>query len=103
MRRFGSAPERLLASSKFEAVVDQPKPGNFDVSKMPWRKSEGGARAGRRHSEGEAYFAATTMISTVNCGAASLASTVARAGVLPGDTQLSHAAFISPKVFMSVM
>jgi|SRR5690349_8737977 hypothetical protein len=49
------------------------------------------------------YFAATTMISTVNCGAASLASTVARAGVLPGDTQPSHTAFISPKVFMSVM
>ena len=51
----------------------------------------------------EDYFAATTMISTVYCGAASLASTVARAGVLPGDTQASHTAFISPKVFMSVM
>ncbi|SEO14359.1 hypothetical protein SAMN05443254_11919 [Bradyrhizobium sp. OK095] len=49
------------------------------------------------------YFAAVTMISTVYCAAASLASTVARAGVLPGETQASHAAFISPKVFMSVM
>ncbi len=56
------------------------------------------AKAGSR-----AYFAAITMISTVNCGAASLASTVARAGVLPGDTQPSHTAFISPNVFMSVM
>jgi pimeloyl-ACP methyl ester carboxylesterase len=49
------------------------------------------------------YFAATTMISTLYCGAASLASTVARAGVLPADTQPSHTAFISWKVFMSVM
>jgi hypothetical protein len=49
------------------------------------------------------YFAAVTMISTVYCAAASLASTVARAGVLPGETQASHTAFISPKVFMSVM
>ena len=29
------------------------------------------------------------------------ASTVARAGVLPGDTQASHTAFISSKVRMS--
>jgi hypothetical protein len=50
-----------------------------------------------------AYFAATTMISTRYCGAASLASTVARAGVLPGDTHASQAAFISAKAFMSVM
>ena len=49
------------------------------------------------------YFAATTMISTRYWGEASLASTVARAGVLPGDTQLSHTAFISAKFFMSVM
>ncbi len=49
------------------------------------------------------YFAATTMISTLYCGAASFASTVARAGVLPDDTQASHTAFISGKVFMSVM
>ena len=49
------------------------------------------------------YFAAVTMISTVYCGAASFASTVARAGVLPDETQPSHTAFISPKVFMSVM
>ncbi len=57
----------------------------------------GGAAASRT------YFAATTMISTLYCGAASLASTVARAGVLPGDTQASHTAFISWNVFMSVM
>ena len=49
------------------------------------------------------YFAATTMISTLYCGAASLASTVARAGVLPADTQPSHTAFMSGNVFMSVM
>ena len=49
------------------------------------------------------YLAATTMISTLYCGDASLASTVARAGVLPGDTQASHTAFISWNVFMSVM
>jgi hypothetical protein len=48
------------------------------------------------------YRAAITMISTVFFGAASLASTVARAGVLPGDTQASHTAFISAKVLMSV-
>src|SRR5258707_1196660 len=49
------------------------------------------------------YLAATTMISTLYCGDASLASTVARAGVLPADTQPSQTAFISWKVFMSVM
>ena len=48
------------------------------------------------------YRAAVTMISTLYWGAASLASTVARAGVLPADIQPSHAAFISAKVFMSV-
>ena len=47
------------------------------------------------------YFAAITMISTVFFGDASLASTVARAGVLPVDTQGSHTAFISAKVPMS--
>ena len=56
-----------------------------------------------RSLEEKSYFAATTMISTLYCGAASLASTVARAGVLPADTQPSHTAFISGKVFMSVM
>jgi hypothetical protein len=64
------------------------------------------AAAGSRRSlvaGGDVYFAATTMISTRYCGAASFASTVARAGVLPGETQASHAAFISAKFFMSVM
>jgi hypothetical protein len=42
------------------------------------------------------------MISTLYCGAAKPASTVARAGVFPADTQPSHTAFISAKVFMSV-
>jgi hypothetical protein len=37
------------------------------------------------------------------CGEASLASTVARAGVLPADTQPSQTLFMSPNVFMSVM
>ena len=32
-----------------------------------------------------------------------MASTVARAGVLPGDTQASHTAFISAKFAMSVI
>jgi hypothetical protein len=50
----------------------------------------------------ERYRAAITMISTPYWGAASLASTVARAGVFPADTQPSHTAFISAKVFMSV-
>jgi hypothetical protein len=49
------------------------------------------------------YFAAVTMISTLYCGFASLASTVARAGVFPADTQPSHTAFISAKFFMSVI
>src|ERR1700685_3013307 len=49
------------------------------------------------------YRAAITMISTVFLGAASLASTVARAGVLPGDTQASHTAFISANFAMSVI
>ena len=64
-----------------------------------------GGREGRRSCFDDVggYFAATTMISTRYCGAASLASTVARAGVLPGDTQASHTAFISAKFFMSVM
>jgi hypothetical protein len=38
----------------------------------------------------------------LNCGAASLASTVARAGALPGATQASQTPFISWKVDMSV-
>ena len=50
----------------------------------------------------EAYLAACTMISTLSAGLASLASTVARAGVLPGDTQASHTSFIWPQVPMSV-
>src|SRR3954453_23796912 len=47
------------------------------------------------------HFAAVTMISTVYCGEASFASTVARAGALPGATQPSQTAFISLKVAMS--
>ena len=41
------------------------------------------------------------MISTVYSGAASLASTVARAGVWPADTHLSHSLFISANLDMS--
>ena len=41
------------------------------------------------------------MISTVYSGAANLASTVARAGVFPGDTHLSQTSFIYEKVLMS--
>lgn len=41
-------------------------------------------------------------ISTVNCGAASLASTQARAGVAPSATQASQTSFISLKVPKSV-
>src|SRR5206468_13005799 len=47
------------------------------------------------------YRAAMIPISTVNWGAASFASTQARAGVLPGATQLSHTEFISAKVPIS--
>src|SRR5262245_2668171 len=43
------------------------------------------------------------MISTRYCGEASFASTVARAGVLPGATQASHTAFISAKFAISVI
>src|SRR3954470_16436162 len=49
-----------------------------------------------------AQIAACTMISTLSAGLASLASTVARAGELPGDTQESHTSFIWPQVPMSV-
>src|SRR5437016_1490803 len=49
-----------------------------------------------------AQRAATTMISMFTPGAASFASTVARAGVLPGDTHASHTVFISDQVAMSV-
>ena len=42
------------------------------------------------------------MISTLRPGAASLASTVARAGALPGATQASHTSFIWLQVLMSV-
>ncbi len=45
--------------------------------------------------------AAVMMISTLYSGAASLASPVARAGVLPCGTQPSQTAFISAKVLMS--
>ena len=41
------------------------------------------------------------MISTLYCGEASLLSTQARHGVLPGATQASQTAFISSKVAMS--
>ena len=51
---------------------------------------------------GEGYLAAWIMISTLSAGLASLASTVARAGVLPGATQASHTSFIWPQVPMSV-
>ncbi|SHN72047.1 hypothetical protein SAMN05444170_2180 [Bradyrhizobium erythrophlei] len=57
----------------------------------------------KRTSRRRDYFAAVTMISTLYFAAASLTSTVARAGVLPGETQASHTAFISGNVFMSVM
>src|SRR5580658_9186720 len=50
-----------------------------------------------------AQRAAITMISMLTPGAASLASTVARAGVLPGDTQASQTAFISANFAMSVI
>src|SRR5215813_7994182 len=43
----------------------------------------------------ENYFAATTMISTRYSGPARRASTVARAGGLPFETQPSHTWFIS--------
>ena len=45
-------------------------------------------------------IAATAMISTRYLGAASRASTVARAGVLAGSIHASHAEFISPKIPM---
>jgi len=48
-----------------------------------------------------AQRAAVTMISTVYSGEASLASTVARAGVQPGATHASQAAFISENFEMS--
>src|SRR5476649_2742857 len=50
----------------------------------------------------ETRFAHCTMISTLSAGLASLASTVARAGALPGETQASHTSFIWPQVPMSV-
>ena len=48
------------------------------------------------------YLAAWIMISTERPGAASLASTVARAGALPGETQASQTSFIWLQVEMSV-
>src|SRR5215218_8069339 len=63
-------------------------------------------RAGDRrpfaHAADTAYLAACTMISTLSAGLASLASTVARAGVEPGATQASHTSFIWLQVPMSV-
>ena len=70
-----------------------------------WHES-GCPAQGRRFRvdrKSQPYFAATTMISTRYSGSASPAWTVARAGVLPGDTHASHTAFISAKFFMSVM
>src|SRR5450432_2685647 len=73
-----------------------------------WRgvgEAGGRPRQSRSHSSPGRwgrYRAAVTMISTLYWGAASPASTVARAGVFPADTQPSHTAFISAKFFISV-
>jgi len=72
-----------------------PQPSKSELRSSRPRKQGEGARLVTP------YRAAITMISTPYCGAASPASTVARAGVLPADTQPSHTAFISGKVFMS--
>ena len=49
----------------------------------------------------ERYFAASTMISTLSSGIASLLSTQARTGVLSGSTQSSQIEFISLKLEIS--
>src|SRR6185369_13509282 len=59
-----------------------------------------GSEDDRAHA-GDGQIAAVTPISTLKRGAASFASTVARAGVLPFSTQASQTLFISSKVAMS--
>ncbi len=89
---------RWLFARKIEAEKGTHAPHKIRMARLP----SAAAPFARRNVD-RVYLAATTMISTLYCGAASLASTVARAGVLPGETQASHAAFISGNVFMSVM
>src|SRR5438045_8756482 len=78
----------------------------WEVSRRPATPNDKAARSGaalHKKTRGSGgYFAACTMISTLRAGLASLASTVARAGELPGDTQAYHTSFIWPKVTMSV-
>jgi hypothetical protein len=74
-------------------------PRNWTVprEKFPWwgRISPPGSREGC--AAGAAYFAATPAISTKYLGAASRASTVARAGGFAGSIQASHTEFMSSK------
>ena len=62
------------------------------------RHDRGSLAVADDHRLGRVYArAATTAISTFQCGAARRASTQARPGVSPGDTQASHTAFMSLK------
>src|SRR5204863_8201071 len=92
----------IIVSPKAASAFMVPSRGSFREDYQRPRRC-GSAAVARAATRRLAHFAAITMISTLYCGAASLASTVARAGVLPGDTQASHTAFISLKVFMSVI
>ena len=94
------APDRPVASGRHRRCRRRQDQRVRSQMKMP--RTARAIRGETLAADGP-YFAATTMISTLYCGAASLASTVARAGVLPADTQPSHTAFMSGKVFMSVM
>ena len=76
---------------------------DLDLTSLLYPVWQAGCRDGAGNGvAAERYRAAITIISTPYFGAASLTSTVARAGVLPADTQPSHTAFISAKVFISV-
>ncbi len=100
----------ILRGAKRHYAVVMPglDPGIHDLLSHSTKNVDGRVKPGHDEDSGcvvreDRYFAAITMISTLYWGAASLASTVARAGVLPADTQPSHTAFISGNVFMSVM
>ena len=95
----GSGVGGVYANSLSEECADRPP----TPDPSPPLASLAGGGEKERSNRPQRYLAAITMISTLYCGDASLASTVARAGVFPAETQPSHTAFISGKVFMSVI
>ena len=108
MRYRGRAPLGMIRAMAdraraMDARVRISRPDEPGLSALRFTSPNGRGEAKSRPRKSARYRAAMTMISTPYFGPARLTSTVARAGVFPGDTQPSHTAFISAKFFMSVM